>query len=143
MRATAVLLFLAPCVIAQNQPAFTYAVPFNTTVAAMAVDAAGNTYLTGSTSWVSFPTTAGALQTQFSGGTCGTLLAFMEGLLMFPCTVAFVIKLDPAGNILFATYFGGNGNQTGASAICVDASGNVYLGGSTGPSTLVQPDTFP
>src|SRR5580700_8650645 len=135
MRATAVLLFLAPCVIAANQPAFNYAVPFFTTVTAMAVDAAGNTYLTGSTSWVSFPTTAGALQTQFSGGTCGTLLAFMEGLLMFPCTDAFVIKLDPAGNVLFATYFGGNGNETVANAICVDASGNIYLAGTTGPNS--------
>jgi len=54
-----------------------------------------------------------------------------------------VIKLDPAGNVLFATYFGGNGSQTGASAICVDASGNVYLGGATSPNTVSQPDTFP
>jgi uncharacterized protein (TIGR03437 family) len=62
---------------------------------------------------------------------------------MFPCADAFVIKLDPAGNILFATYFGGNGNQTVATAICVDASGNVYLGGTTGPNVENQPDTFP
>ena len=62
---------------------------------------------------------------------------------MFPCTDAFVIKLDPAGNVLFATYFGGNGSQTVASAICVDASGNVYLGGTTFPNTVSQPDTFP
>ncbi len=106
----------------------------------MAVDAAGNTYLTGSTSWVSFPTTAGALQTQFSGGTCETLVGLHP--LMLPCTDAFVIKMDPAGNVVFATYFGGNGNETAASAICVDASGNVYLGGTTGPNTLGQPDTF-
>jgi uncharacterized protein (TIGR03437 family) len=144
MRATLVLLFLAACVIAANQPAFTYAVPFNTTVAAMAVDAAGNTYLTGSTSSASFPATAGALQTQFSGGTC-EVLSSLGGRppLMFPCTDAFVIKLDPAGNVLFATYFGGNGNETAASAICVDASGNVYLGGTTGPNTVSLPDTFP
>ena len=62
---------------------------------------------------------------------------------MIPCTDAFVIKLDPAGNVLFATYFGGNGSQTAASAICVDASGNVYLGGTTSPNTVSQPDTFP
>jgi uncharacterized protein (TIGR03437 family) len=143
MRATPVLLFLAPYLVAANQPAFTYAIPARTTVAAMAVDAAGNTYLTGSTTSSSFPATAGALQTQFSGGTCETLPAFHGGLLMFPCADAFVIKLDPAGNVLFATYFGGNGNETSASAICVDASGNVYLAGTTGPNTGGQPATFP
>jgi uncharacterized protein (TIGR03437 family) len=143
MRATAVLLFLAPYAIAANQPAFTYAVPANTTVAAMAVDAAGNTYLTGSTTSSTFPATAGALQTQFSGGTCEVLAAFHGGQLTIPCMDAFAIKLDPAGNVLFATYFGGNGSQTGASAICVDASGNVYLGGTTSPNTVSQPDTFP
>ncbi len=129
--------------IGANQPTFTYAVPFYTTVSAMAVDAAGNTYLTGSTSWVSFPTTAGALQTQFSGGTCEVMPGFMGSQLMFPCADAFVIKLDPAGNILFATFFGGNGNETAANAICVDASGNVYLAGTTGPNSMSQPDTFP
>jgi uncharacterized protein (TIGR03437 family) len=110
----------------------------------MAVDAAGNTYLTGSTYLTSFPATAGALQTQFSGGTC-EVLAAVGGRppLMFPCTDAFVIKLDPAGNVLFATYFGGNGSETVARAICVDVSGNVYLGGITGPNTVSQPDTFP
>lgn len=143
MRAAPILLFLAPLAIAANQPTFTYALPANTTVAAMTVDAAGNTYLTGSTSSTSFLTTAGALQPQFSGGICDVVPG-LEGIpLMFPCTDAFVIKLDPAGNILFATYFGGNGNQTAASAICVDATGNVYLGGATSPSVLSQQDTFP
>ena len=40
MRATPVLLFLAPCLIAANQPTFTYTIPADTTVAAIAVDAA-------------------------------------------------------------------------------------------------------
>ncbi len=143
MRTTPVLLFLAPCLIAANQPRFTYAVPAGTTVTAMAVDAAGNTYLTGSTTSSSFPATAGALQTQFSGGTCEVIPGLHGVPLMLPCADAFVIKLDPAGNVVFATYFGGNGNVTFASAICVDASGNVYLGGLTGPNTLNQPATFP
>ena len=143
MRATPVLLFLAPCVIAANQPTFTYALPANTTVDAMTVDAAGNTYLTGSTTSSSFPATAGALQTQFSGGTCEVMPGLHGVPLMFPCADAFVIKLDPTGNVVFATYFGGNGNETVASAICVDASGNVYLAGLTGPNTVGQPATFP
>lgn len=143
MRAAPVLLFLARCVIAANQPIFTYALPANTRVADMTVDAAGNTYLTGSTTSTSFPATANALQTQFSGGTCEVLPGFHGVPLTLPCTDAFVIKLDPVGNVVFATYFGGNGNETGASAICVDASGNVYLGGTTGPNSVSQPDTFP
>jgi hypothetical protein len=143
MRATPVLLFLAPCLIAANQPAFTYGVPANTTVTAMVVDAAGNTYLTGSTSSTVIPTTAGALQPQLNFAICETLPAFHGGELMFPCTDAFVIKLDPAGNVLFATYFGGDGNETAASAISVDASGNIYLAGTTGPNMFSQPDTFP
>ena len=109
----------------------------------MTVDAAGNTYLTGSTTSTAFPTTAGALQTQFSGGTCEVLPGLHGVPLMFPCADAFVIKLDPSGNVLFATYFGGNGNETGASAISVDASGNVYLAGLTGPNSVSQPATFP
>jgi uncharacterized protein (TIGR03437 family) len=143
MRATLVLLFLAPCVIAANQPTFTYALPANTAVAAMTVDAAGNTYLTGSTTSISFPATAGALQTRFSGGTCEVIPGLHGVPLMLPCADAFVIKLDPAGDVVFATYFGGNGNETGASAISVDASGNVYLAGTTGPNTVGQPATFP
>ena len=111
MRATPVLLLLVPCAIAANQPTFTYAIPASTTVTAMAVDATGNTCLTGSTTSSSFPATAGALQTQFSGGICEVLANSRGGPLMFPCTDAFVIKLDPAGKVLFATYFGGNGRQ--------------------------------
>ena len=141
MRGLPFLFFISPLLIAANQPMFTFGLPQNITVAAMAVDAAGNTYLTGSTSTVNFPATAGAFQGQFSGGTCQVIGGVRP--LPLPCTDAFVIKLDPAGNILFATYFGGNGNETAASAICVDASGNVYLAGSTGPNSMNQPDTFP
>jgi uncharacterized protein (TIGR03437 family) len=136
-------LLFVPCALAQNQPTFTYAPAANTTITAMAVDAAGNTYLTGSTSSPALPATVGALQNQFSGGTCEDVGNFMNVPLPLPCTDAFVIKLDPAGNVVFATYFGGSGNETGASAICVDASGNVYLGGATVRNDLGQPDTFP
>jgi uncharacterized protein (TIGR03437 family) len=142
MRVAPVLLLLAPCVIAANQPTFTYALPANTTVAAMTVDAAGNTYLTGSTTSLTFPATAGVLQTQFSGGNCEVLRTAGGAPLPIPCADAFVIKLDPAGNVLLATYFGGNGNQTAATAISVDASGRIYLSGSTFPNAVSQPDTF-
>ena len=109
----------------------------------MTVDPAGNTYLTGSTTSLNFPATAGVLQTQFAGGSCVVLRTAGGIPLPVPCTDAFVIKLDPAGKVLLATYFGGNGSQTAASAICVDASGSIYLSGSTFHNAVNQPDTFP
>jgi hypothetical protein len=80
----------------------------------VAVDAAGNVYVAGSTTSVNFPVTAGSLQTSLAGARAG-----------------FVAKLAPAGNaLLYATYLGGN-NQTTANAIVIDGAGNAYLTGST------------
>jgi uncharacterized protein (TIGR03437 family) len=42
----------------------------------------------------------------------------------------FVTKLDPDGNIVYSTYFGGIGDET-ASNMAVDASGDVYVTGIT------------
>jgi hypothetical protein len=93
-----------------------------TTGNAIAVDSTGNTYIVGTTGATDFPTTAGAFQTTRTG-TNGN---------------AFVTKLNASGTALvFSTYLGGSG-QTGkfdnATGVAVDASGNVYITGST-PST--------
>src|SRR5260370_28856891 len=93
MRATPFLLFLAPCVIAANQPAFTYAVPANTTVAAMAVDAAGNTYLPRPTNPSTFPPAPGALQTPVSRGAFAGFPAFPRGACANSWTAVFLDKL--------------------------------------------------
>jgi uncharacterized protein (TIGR03437 family) len=45
----------------------------------------------------------------------------------------FVTKLDPSGNILYSTYFGGTADDI-ATAITVDKSGNVYVTGTTSSS---------
>ncbi len=112
------------------------AAPFS----AMAVDAAGNIYLAGATESSSFDATSGSAQPSPGGGTCseevGTFPAYY-----FPCPDAFVIKLDPAGKVVYATYLGGNGNDA-ATAIAVDASGNAYIGGTTQPN-LPNANTFP
>ncbi len=42
----------------------------------------------------------------------------------------YVTKLDPLGNIVYSTYFGGS-NDDVAIAMTVDASGNVYVTGTT------------
>jgi photosystem II stability/assembly factor-like uncharacterized protein len=78
------------------------------------VDAAGNAYITGTTTATSFPTTAGALQT--TGSNYGN---------------AFVSKLDATGtNLLYSTYLSGSTGAT-ATAIAVDSAGNAYVTGNT------------
>ena len=87
----------------------------------IAVDSAGNAYITGSTTSSPFPTTAGALQTIYGGN-----------------TDAFVTKLNPAGTALvYSTYLGGSGTDTGAS-IAVDGGNNAYVTGQTN-STATNP----
>ena len=96
-------------------PGFTYTFPTGTP-SASAVDGAGNVYLTGTT-FGGLPTTPGAFHTQYGSGTCfyGT---YPHGSPESrPCYDAFVIKLDPAGAVLWATYLGGSGDESGTSLI--------------------------
>ncbi len=81
----------------------------------IAVDAAGDAYVTG-IAGAGFPTTSGALQP-----TCTT-------------SCAFVAKLNPAGSALaYATYLGGNANPGdllfNVNAIAVDGSQDIFVGG--------------
>lgn len=79
----------------------------------VAVDAAGNAYVTGWTLSTNFP---GPSALQAAKG------AQQE---------AFVLKLNPAGNaLLYATWLGGGGNDVG-SRIAVDTSGNAVILGTT------------
>lgn len=80
--------------------------------AIIAVDAAGNAYITGATTSPDFPATPGAFQTRLAGK-----------------QNAFVAKLDASGNVVFATYLGGNWFDQGV-AVQADAAGNVYVGGT-------------
>lgn len=77
-----------------------------TTGEGIAVDAAGDAYVSGYTSSKNFPTTPGALRESGSGG--------------------FVAKLDPTGSALvYSTLIGGA--TTHVSSIGVDAAGNAYV----------------
>jgi hypothetical protein len=81
----------------------------------IAVDAAGNAYVTGATYSTNFPATAGVFQTALRTGSEDT----------------FVMKLEPGGTALvYSTYLGGNGKDSGLS-IAVDAIGNAYVTGFT------------
>lgn len=80
---------------------------------AVAVDAAGNIYVTGFTSSSNFPVASAAQAT--NGGSRD----------------AFVTKLNPAGStILYSTYLGG-ADVDESNAVAVDALQHVYLAGTT------------
>ncbi|HEU0123575.1 MAG TPA: SBBP repeat-containing protein [Bryobacteraceae bacterium] len=82
---------------------------------AIALDASGDLYVTGSTASTNFPVTAGAPQSGLSGG---------SGV-----TDAFVFKLSGNGqNLIYSTYLGGSRSDAGL-AIAVDAAGAAYAGG--------------
>lgn len=82
----------------------------------IAIDGAGNAYVTGETDSIDYPTTAGAFQTKRRGQ-----------------SDAFVTKLNAAGNALvYSTYLGGDGFDY-AMGIAVDASGFAYVAGRTSP----------
>ena len=79
----------------------------------LAVDAAGNAYVTGYTYSVDFPTQNASQPT--NGGNSD----------------AFVTKLNAAGAaLLYSTYLGGSGHEQGAG-IALDAIGNAYVTGAT------------
>lgn len=102
-------------------------------VAAIAIDASGAAYLTGSVQYTDLPVTPGAYQAN-----CGE----------YECDDAFVLKLNPTGTALeYATYLGGiapqdpdTGNPTvatSAGGIAVDSAGDAYVVGRT------ENDKFP
>jgi len=105
----------------------------------MAIDAQGNIYVTGGTTAADFPTTAGAYSRTFGGNAGGSATAVgAQG----PGDV-FVVKMSPAGKILWSTLLGGP-NYDRAYAIRVGSDGSVYVAGRAGPgfpttSGVVQP----
>jgi hypothetical protein len=86
----------------------------------IAVDAAGNAYVTGYTESINFPTTPGAFQTICNRGS--RCIEYED---------AFVTKLNSSGSVLLcSTYLGGTKSDEGR-AIAVDSGGNAYITGST------------
>ena len=85
---------------------------------AVAVDNAGNAYITGVTASLDFPVTPNAVFP-------------VHGSCTGSCYDAFVAKINTTGKGLeYATYLGGSGDDFG-TAIAVDASGNAYVTGAT------------
>ena len=78
----------------------------------VAVDTGGNTYVAGETYSTDFPT-------------ANPIQAAPKGLWD-----AFVMKLAPAGTLVYSTYVGGSGTEFGGR-VAVDASGRAYVTGNT------------
>jgi hypothetical protein len=104
---------------------------------AIAVDSAGNAYVTGQTYSSDFPVTPGAFQT--------TNHAAANGVAN-----GFVTKLNPTGTeLVYSTYVGGSGgNRLGfagdqGSAITTDGAGDAYVTGQAGSSDFpVTPGAY-
>src|SRR6185295_9874814 len=85
----------------------------------VAVDPAGNAYVTGSTNSANFPT-VNAFQSMIADSFNGD---------------AFVTKLNISGAPVYSTFLGGEGSDIGMG-IAVDASGSAYITGSTGSNSF-------
>jgi hypothetical protein len=96
---------------------------------AIAIDASGNAYLTGSTLSTNFPTLS-AYET-----TCASCTTFTE-------PDVFVSKVNASGSALvFSTYIGGNYEDSG-NGIAVDANEYVYVTGTTSSSNFPVLNAF-
>jgi hypothetical protein len=94
----------------------------------IAVDSAGNAYVTGWTSATNFPT-ANAFQPTYGGGAAD----------------AFVAKLDPfqsgTASLVYSSYLGGS-DRDEANGIAVDGSGNASVVGETSSTNFPTKNPF-
>ncbi|MBF9238569.1 gliding motility-associated C-terminal domain-containing protein [Hymenobacter sp. BT683] len=108
----------------------------------------------GSTSSINYPTTAGAMQSRFGGGTALDPFGSGQAPYLMPNGSDLVItRLNATGSALLAsTYFGGAGNDgvvaqpraIGAnygdafrSDVLLDGAGNVYIAAATSSANLM------
>ena len=84
----------------------------------VAVDSAGNAYISGTTGSTNFPTTASLQATSAGGGD------------------VFVSKLNPSGTALMYSTFLGGTDADAASSLVINTAGNVYIAGSTSSSNF-------
>jgi uncharacterized protein (TIGR03437 family) len=103
----------------------------------IALDSAGNIYASGRTNDTSFPTTQGAYQPEFPGQ-----ISILGPNAAYGC----LIKLDPFGNVKYATYLrdalyanGESGTQLAVQLLTVDRSGQTVFVFTVTPSSTFTP----
>jgi uncharacterized protein (TIGR03437 family) len=99
----------------------------------LAIDSAGNAFVSGLTFSTDFPVTPDALPKRFAGSPClvtgGT--PFGNPPLVGPCGDAFAAKLDATGSTLvYSAYLSGS-DADSANAVAVASGGAMYVAGST------------
>ena len=88
----------------------------------IAVDSAGNAYVTGATLSTNFPVSTDAQQRTFGGTNPANRISIGD---------AFLAQLNPAGTALvYSTYLGGSSEDIGIG-VAVNASGSVAVAGAT------------
>jgi hypothetical protein len=104
-------------------PAFVYSTDWggslNDEGVGIAVDSQGTVVVTGSTNSVNL-----------------TLLAPARGAYAGGTSDAFIVKFSPHGQLVYSTYLGGSGTDTG-HAVAIDGVGNAYVAGQTSSTDLL------
>ena len=112
-------------------------------VANMAVDASGATYITGNTAASNFPTTSGAFQPKLPSATCQRPPGGGFEPILDTGSYAFASKLSADGSsLVYSTFLAGACGSNG-QGIAVDSAGEaVVVGATTSPDFPVPANAY-
>jgi len=107
---------------------------------AIAVDAAGNAIVAGSTNSPDYPTTPAAYQPEYFAKP-ETSASFPGDAMLAPASAGYITKLNASGsNLIWSTLFSGSGRDIPGGDVIdglgIDANGNILFSGSATSSDL-------